>query len=90
LFSWSTPGNLLEASDPNTLAKEPPFTRETKKKQQKVTEVNSSLYPNSTRAIMMFCYLTPRQSAKSCSIYHRLPQEHERQQGRKTQGEATA
>lgn len=44
----------------------------TRKKEQKVTEVNSSHYLKSTETIMLIGYLTPRHTARHCSSYHRL------------------
>lgn len=70
LFSWSTPGSLLQASGPNSSAKEQAFTSKARKKQKRWLK-STAATTQIARAIMTICYLSPRQSARHCSSYHR-------------------
>lgn len=68
---WAEVTQAGKENSLNSSAKKQAFMSKRRKKKQKVMEVNSSQYSNSTCATMKTCYLTQRQSARHCSSTHR-------------------
>lgn len=68
---WAEVAQAGKENSLNSSAKKQAFMSKRRKKKQKVMEVSSSQYSNSTWATMKTCYLTPRQSARHYSSTHR-------------------